>query len=93
MVAGAANNQLAEAHHDQALASRGILYAPDYVINAGGVIDVYHERIGYRRDALLAHVDGIGDTLLEIFERARAEQLPTGAVADRLAEERFGKRH
>ncbi len=89
IVAGAANNQLAEARHGLELMKRGILYAPDYVINAGGIIDVYHERIGFDRSALLKHIEGIHDNLMEVFERARAEERPTGEVADAIAEERF----
>ena len=89
IVAGAANNQLAEARHGLALMKRGILYAPDYVINAGGIIDVYHERIGFDRSALLKHIEGIHDNLMEVFERAREEERPTGEVADMIAEERF----
>lgn len=91
IVAGASNNQLAEPRHGVELMKRGILYAPDYVINAGGIIDVYHERIGFERAALIAHVEGIYDNLLEIFERARKEERPTGEVADAIAEERFGR--
>lgn len=89
IVAGASNNQLAEARHGVALMELGILYAPDYVINAGGIIDVYHERIGFDRAALIKHIDGIYDNLLEIFERAAKEERPTGEVADVIAEERF----
>ncbi|WEN41121.1 Leucine dehydrogenase [Thauera sp. GDN1] len=89
IVAGAANNQLAEARHGVELMKRGILYAPDYVINAGGIIDVYHERIGFDRRALLEHIEGIHDNLMEVFERARKEERPTGEVADAIAEERF----
>ena len=89
IVAGAANNQLAEPRHGVALMKRDILYAPDYVINAGGIIDVYHERTGFDRAALIAHIDGIHDTLREIFERARKEARPTCEVADAIAEERF----
>lgn len=91
VVAGSANNQLAEERHDKELMTRGILYAPDYVINAGGLIDVSYERFGYDRDKLVKHIEGIYDTLMEIFERARSEQLPTGMVADHIAEERFRK--
>jgi leucine dehydrogenase len=68
---------------------RGILYAPDYVINAGGIIDVYHERVGFDRVALVKHIDQIHDNLMEIFARARKEERPTGEVADAIAEERF----
>ncbi len=89
IVAGAANNQLAEPRHGLALMKRDILYAPDYVINAGGIIDVYHERTGFERATLIAHIDGIHDTLREIFERARKEARPTCEVADAIAEERF----
>jgi leucine dehydrogenase len=89
IVAGASNNQLAEPRHGVELMKRGILYAPDYVINAGGIIDVYHERIGFDRSALLKHIEGIHDNLMEVFERARKEERPTGEVADAIAEERF----
>ena len=91
IVAGAANNQLAEARHGLALMNRGILYAPDYVINAGGIIDVYYEHAGLDagRSALIAHIDRIDDNLTEIFARSRREERPTGEVADAIAEERF----
>jgi leucine dehydrogenase len=90
VVAGAANNQLATPAHDALLAERGILYAPDYVINAGGVIDVCYEREpNYDRDTVIGYIDGIYDTLLEVFRRADATGVPTGAVADRMAEEKF----
>ncbi|MBI1905997.1 MAG: Glu/Leu/Phe/Val dehydrogenase [Rhodocyclales bacterium] len=89
VVAGASNNQLAEARHGVELMKRGILYAPDYVINAGGIIDVYHERVGFDRVALIKHIDQIHDNLMEIFARARKEERPTGEVADAIAEERF----
>ncbi|ACY16799.1 Glu/Leu/Phe/Val family dehydrogenase [Haliangium ochraceum] len=91
IVAGAANNQLAESRHGVALMQRGILYAPDYVINAGGVIDVSYERTGEPRDQMLRHVEGIYDTLMEIFQRSGQQRLPTSDIADHLAEERFGK--
>lgn len=89
IVAGAANNQLAEVRHDRALADRGILYAPDYVINAGGIIDIYYEGPGYDAARVRAHLDRIGETLGTVFERAHQEKRPTGEVADRMAEERF----
>lgn len=85
VVAGAANNQLAEERHGQALSDRGILYAPDYVINAGGVIDVHYERAGFDHERVIRHVERIADTLAEIFVRADAERRPTAAVADRMA--------
>ncbi|WP_188862653.1 Glu/Leu/Phe/Val family dehydrogenase [Marinobacterium nitratireducens] len=89
VVAGAANNQLAQSHHDAVLAGRGILYAPDFVINAGGIIDVCHERNGHDAAAVRAHVETIGDTLGEIFARAEHGSQPTGVIANQLAEERF----
>ena len=94
VIAGSANNQLAEDRHGAALKARGILYAPDYVINAGGLIYVSGDAArtngaGFDHDAALARVAGIGDTLIEIFARAEAEDRPTSAAADRIAEERF----
>lgn len=93
VVAGAANNQLAVADvHGEALRARGILYAPDYCINAGGIIDIYYEGPGYDWATVEAHLQRIGTTLTEIFERADREALPTYRVADRMAEEIFRKR-
>ncbi|MGE0251651.1 MAG: Glu/Leu/Phe/Val dehydrogenase dimerization domain-containing protein [Dongiaceae bacterium] len=91
IVAGAANNQLAEVRHGEEIMRKGILYAPDYVINAGGVINVYHERFmpKYNKAAALAHVEKIADTLKDVFERAAAEKISTSLAADRLAEQRF----
>ncbi len=87
-VAGSANNQLAEDRHGAALADRGILYAPDYVINAGGIINISHEGQAYNRDEAMAHCARIHDTLAEIFQRAKREGRPTNEIADQLAEER-----
>ena len=93
IVAGSANNQLAEPRHGAALRDGGRLYAPDYVINAGGVINISHEtRPGgrpYDKEAAFAHVAKIHDTLLEIFSRAETAGIPTSEAADRLAETRF----
>ena len=91
VVAGAANNQLAERRHDAALLKQGVLYAPDYVINAGGIIDIYYEGPGYDEKKAKAHLDRIGDTLTTVFERSAREKRPTGEIADRMAEERFRK--
>ncbi|WP_028080338.1 Glu/Leu/Phe/Val dehydrogenase dimerization domain-containing protein [Solimonas soli] len=93
VVAGAANNQLAIAdRHGEALRERGILYAPDYCINAGGIIDIYYEGPGYDWAIVEAHLQKIGTTLAEIFERAQREAQPTHRIADRMAEEIFRKR-
>lgn len=89
IVAGAANNQLAAPRHDHALRARGILYAPDYVINAGGIIDIHYEGPAYDAAAVRAHLERIGSTLADIFERARTEARPTGEVADLMAREIF----
>ena len=91
VIAGAANNQLAESRHDRLLAQRGILYAPDYVINAGGIIDIFYEGPQYDQAKVKAHLDRIRETLATIFERARSGGQPTGEIADRMAEERFKK--
>ncbi|HEX4871437.1 MAG TPA: Glu/Leu/Phe/Val dehydrogenase dimerization domain-containing protein [Nevskiaceae bacterium] len=89
VVAGAANNQLAEPRHGLRLLDRGILYAPDYVINAGGIIDIHYEGPEYQWSVVEAHLRRIGATLTTIFERARAEQRSTHEIADRMAEEIF----
>ena len=89
VVAGSANNQLAEARHGEALRQRGILYAPDYVINAGGIIIISHEGPDYDEAKAFTHVARIHDTLLEIFRRAETKRIATSEAADRLAEERF----
>ncbi len=91
IVAGAANNQLARPAHDRILLDRKVLYAPDYVINGGGIIEIYHETVGYEEARARAHLDRIGATLASIFERSEKEKLPTGQIADRMAEEIFRK--
>jgi leucine dehydrogenase len=90
IVAGGANNQLAESERDgAALEARGILYAPDFVINAGGLINVYNEFVGYDRERAMRMADTIFDTTLRLFEIARRERIPTWLAGDRLAEERL----
>ena len=90
VIAGAANNQLEHDRHGEMLREVGILYAPDYVINAGGVVEVHYCREGKSVAETNKHIEGIGETVREIFERAKQQNLSTGFVADRLAEERFG---
>ncbi len=86
IVAGAANNQLATPDMDAALHARGVLYAPDYVINAAGVISVGLEILNaWDADDLARRIDRIGDTLTAIFERGAREGRPTGAIADAMA--------
>lgn len=99
IVAGAANNQLAEPRHDQMLFDAGILYAPDYAINAGGIISVGYEYYGRRKhtpyehpltaENMMRHVEKIGPTLLDIFSISRQKKIPTGRAADSLAEQIF----
>lgn len=89
VVSGAANNQLLETRHGDELESRGILYAPDYVANAGGVINVYGELHGWTADRALRKADEIYDTMLNVFDIAREEGVPSYVAADRLAERRL----
>jgi leucine dehydrogenase len=89
IVAGSANNQLAEPRHGAALALRGVLYAPDYVINAGGVIYISHEGPGFNEAQAFAHVARIHDTLAEIFQASERQGIPTSEAADRLARTRL----
>ena len=89
VVAGGANNVLAEARHGDALEKMGILYAPDYVINAGGLINVNSELEGWPPERAKAKAGDIYDTLLRVFEIAKREKIPTYRAADRLAEKRI----
>ena len=91
IVAGAANNQLAEARHGQAIHDQGILYAPDYVINAGGLCNVYGELQGWTPEQSRKKAGAIYDTLLRIFQKAQAENIPTSEAADRVAWQRIIK--
>lgn len=91
VIAGASNNMLARPEHGDQLHARGVLYAPDYVINAGGLINVASEYSpeGWDPDHARAGCTAIYDTLLEIFERSRSTDTPTHVVADQVAEERI----
>ena len=89
IVAGAANNQLAEDKDGQALQAAGVLYAPDYVINAGGIISVAREYNGGTEAQVTAEIQAIPGRLTEIFERARRHALTTNAVADQMAQDRI----
>ena len=82
-----------EPRHGDDLHARGILYAPDYAINAGGLINVAEElrSASYDRGRVLARVQNIAETLAEVFERSAREGAPTSEIADRLAEERVRK--
>ena len=89
IVAGAANNQLAEPRHGDDLHARGILYAPDYAINAGGLINVAQEVLGYDAARSRANTMKIFDTIFDIAERSAKLQAPTYRVADILVEEKL----
>jgi leucine dehydrogenase len=89
IVAGGANNQLLEERHGDELARRGILYTPDYVANAGGVINVYGEVAGWDAQRALDKADDIYDTVLKVFDIAESQHIPTYEAADRLAEQRL----
>jgi len=89
VVAGAANNQLLEERHGDELERRGILYAPDYVANAGGVINVYSELAGWTSARSFRKADEIYDTILRVFSIAKEEKIPNYVAADRLAEQRI----
>lgn len=88
-IAGSANNQLAESRHGDMLHEKGIIYAPDYVINAGGVINVADELEGYNQERAMKKVEMIYDNLERVFEIARRDNIPTYLAADRMAEERI----
>ena len=89
IVAGAANNVLLEERHGVVLEERGILYAPDYVANAGGVINVYSELAGWSSARAFRKADEIYDTILKVFAIAKHDNVPTFVAADRLAEQRI----
>ncbi|MBS1119216.1 MAG: Leucine dehydrogenase, partial [Deltaproteobacteria bacterium] len=90
IVAGAANNQLAEPRHGDDLHARGILYAPDYAINAGGLINVAQEVKGYDAKAAREQTLQIYDTIWDICERSKKLAAPTHKVADIMVEEKLG---
>jgi leucine dehydrogenase len=90
VISGAANNQLADENiHARMLADRGILLAPDFLINAGGLINVFSELKGYNRKDALSRTEHIYNTTLEIFDKANAENITTIEAAKKIAEERI----
>lgn len=92
IIAGSANNQLQDSKHGKILAERGVLYAPDYVINAGGLIYVAAQYSHITEDEALTKIEEIYDILMQIFIRAEQEKRPTNEIADMLAQERLKKR-
>jgi leucine dehydrogenase len=93
-VAGCANNQLLEPRHADDLRRRGIVYGPDYVINAGGIINVGAELLpgGYDEKRSLERIDRIYDNLKKVFEISRTRAISTHRAAGELAEQRLAKR-
>lgn len=89
MIVGSANNQLESPIHGEILDKMKILYAPDYAVNAGGLINVSHEGPSYNAEIVKDHVKGIYDTLLEVFHKAEELHVSTSRAADLIAEERF----
>lgn len=88
-ICGAANNQLADDAADDALAQRGILYAPDFVVSAGGIINIHEEFTGYERRRALDNTARIEDTTRRVFALARKWGLPPGRAAERMARQRI----
>ncbi len=89
MIAGGANNQLAEPRHGEALRELGILYAPDYVTNAGGLMNVLVELEGYSSDRAFDKTKRVYDNLMNVFSISKEQGIPTHVAADRLAEQRI----
>ncbi len=89
IVAGSANNQLAEERHGDMLHERGILYAPDYVINAGGLINVADELEGYHPDRARSKVERIYDIMLDLYKLSAERGIPTHRAADEMAMRRI----
>lgn len=90
IIAGAANNQLAnESIHGMKVMEKGIIYAPDYALNAGGVINCYSEVKGLPSEWALAKADDIYDTISNIVKRSKSENIPTYQIANKMAEERI----
>jgi len=91
VICGGANNQLAHSGIDKQLTERGILYAPDYVVNSGGLIAVSDEIHGYSEARARQRTMQIFDTTMRVFRMAGDEGMPPGAAADRLAEDRISE--
>ncbi|MFA7288068.1 MAG: Glu/Leu/Phe/Val dehydrogenase [Melioribacteraceae bacterium] len=90
IIAGGANNQLEdEDKHGQMLVDKGILYAPDYVINAGGLINVANELEGYRQDRAMKQAEGIYEIVQKVFKTAKERSIPTHVASNKIAEDRL----
>lgn len=91
VIAGSANNQLKDARHGDVIHELGIVYAPDYVINAGGVINVADELYGYNHERAMKKVEQIYNSIEKVIEISKRDGIPTYLAADRMAEERIEK--
>jgi len=91
VIAGSANNQLKETKHGDQIHEMGIVYAPDYVINAGGVINVADELYGYNKERALKRVELIYQNVSKVIDISKRDGIPTYVAADRMAEERIEK--
>lgn len=91
VIAGAANNQLKDTRHGDLIHEMGILYAPDYVINAGGVINVADELYGYNRERAMKKVEGVYQNIEKVINIAKRDGVPTYVAADRMVEERIAR--
>jgi valine dehydrogenase (NAD+) len=91
IICGAANNQLAHPGLEEVLASRSILYAPDYCVNAGGLVQVTDELDGFSFDRAMTRAGRIYETTKRVFEVAAADGIPSGVAADRIAEQRMAE--
>src|SRR5699024_6720080 len=89
VIAGSANNQLQTDRHGELLHEKGVIYAPDYVINSGGVINVADELEGYDEKRVLNKVENIYHVLASVFEKSKEDNIPTYKAADKIAEERI----
>ena len=93
VIAGAANNQLKETRHGDIIHEMGIIYAPDYVINAGGVINVADELYGYNRERAMKKVEQLYSSIEIVIEISNRDGIPTYLAADRMVEERIERMH
>jgi leucine dehydrogenase len=90
VICGAANNQLEdEERHGEMVRQKGILYAPDFVVNAGGIINVFYELEGYNRERAMKHAEAIYGTTWNVIQTAKEEKIPTFLAANRIAEKRI----
>ncbi len=93
IIAGGANNQLATPQHGEMLRKRGVLYAPDFVINAGGIIEICRQYQNTSMQECYRQIEKISDTLMQIFQQSDDQKIDTSAVAEQVAERRFSQKN